>query len=395
MPKIFAKDLLFLFFGITTAGAAALGFQSSRIGNENDAKVPGNFGACLAGGGSDAKWSDGWKYLLTKANGGDVLIVRTDGHLGGYQNWIYKDQDQLGFPKVNSVTTIVIDNKSDADSPAALKAFSRASLIFFAGGDQANYMDRLKDSDSIQILNNRLKRQDIAIGGTSAGMAILGGVVYAAHFDSPQSEGLMVTADDVLKNPMGDFVDIQKSILELPNLDQVVTDTHFSERNRQGRILGFMARSTQNQNLKVQPNTIKGIAIDEGTAVCMDESGKARVFGAGNAFFLKGNGPIERIGETNPPCLARSLTNPSDLNTQILQALGAHLAGHQTLEWNNNGTAVTAYIIPGRKDGNSFDLLSWSGSGGQSQFWFVDGSTPQSPQFRTRPAATPENKPDQ
>jgi cyanophycinase-like exopeptidase len=355
--------ILILFLSFYTS--IAYGADIYRTGNPRDSNIRGEFGTCLAGGGLDTEWSEGWKYLLEKARGGDVLIIRADNKRGGYENWIYYDEDQLNFPKVNSVTTIVIKNKNDANSPKVLKAILKASVVFFAGGDQSLYVDRLSQSKFQKTLNQRLKDKLIAIGGTSAGMAYLGGIIYSSNFDSPKGDGSLVTSEDVMKNPMGKFVDLKKATQPLPFMDNVVTETHFFARKREGRIVGFMARAVANKYPEVNFNSIKGIAADEGSALCFDEFGKGQIFGAGNVFFLKGNTPIE------------------SLENKILMTESAPIYKKENaLNWNGNGEAVHVYVIAGSKSAQSiFNMQTWTGFGGQEQFWSVDGTLETSPRL--------------
>ncbi len=339
-----------------------------RTGNPKDSNIPGEFGTCLAGGGLDSEWSEGWKYLLEKARGGDVLIIRADKKRGGYENWIYNDEDHLNFPKVNSVTTIIINNKKDANSPKVLNSILKASAVFFAGGDQSHFVDRISQSKFQNTLNKRLKDKTIAIGGTSAGMAYLGGIIFSSHFDSPKGDGSLVTSEDVLKDPMGLFVDLKKATEALPFMEKVLTETHFSSRKREGRIVGFMARAVANKYPDVYFDSIKGIAADEGTAVCFDEIGKGQIFGAGNVFFFKGNAPIESIENkifmTRPRLIFKK---------------------ENALNWNGNGEAVRVYVIAGSKSSQSFfNMQTWTGFGGQDQYWSVDGTLENSPKLNIK-----------
>lgn len=57
----------------------------------------------------------------------------------------------------------------------------------------------------------------------------------------------------------------------------------------------------------------------------------------------------------------------------------------KALNWNNNGKAVRAYIIAGKKNSQtSFDMKTWTGTGGHDQFWYVDGSSSSNPQFKIK-----------
>jgi len=322
-------------------------------GNPSDVSPVTSGAICLAGGGSDDEWSAGWKYMLQKANGGDVVIIRADGSRGGYEDWIYKDSDKHDFPKVNSVRTILLKHAADANVPSMVEPIKNAELIFFAGGDQYTYERWLKGSKLGEAIEFAMKHKRVPIGGTSAGMAILGGIDFTAAYPGPTkkegSEEQLVTGDDVLKDPTAKFVDLRRNFLSPPFLKKVVTETHFSQRHRQPRILGFMARAVYNGYEDLSVVSIKGIAADEGTAFCFDEKGSGKVFGKNSVFFLKGNLPIERI----QPGIS--------------------------LHWLGNRKAVSVYEIKGSHSSATFDVSTWIGNGGKEQYWWVDGSNPALP----------------
>ncbi len=320
-------------------------------GNATDVVRTTTQSICLAGGGSDDAWASGWKEMLTKANGGDVVIIRADGNRGGYEDWIYNDPDMHGFPKVNSVTTLSFRRAQDVNEAGVEDKILKAEMIFFAGGDQSKYVDWFRGTRMMSAVEYMMNVKKVPVGGTSAGMALMAGIDYAAHYSSPSKKSSMVTAMDVLKDPTGIFVDLDRTVLTPPFMNQVVTESHFSQRAREGRLVGFMARAVYNNYGDVTVNNIKGIGADEGTAVCYDGAGKARVHGAGNGFFLKGNSPIERI-----------------------QA-GAGL------DWFAQRQAVSAYVMDSSNSAAEFDLTTWTGTGGRSEFWYVDGSDPLNPVF--------------
>lgn len=300
---------------------------------------------CLAGGGSDDAWAAGWKFLLERSGGGDAVVIRADDSLGGYEDWLYADPDKHGFPKLDSVTTILLTGKEDANRADFERLVLGAELVFFAGGDQSLYIDWLKGSRLAAAIERVMTVKKIPVAGTSAGMALLAGIDYSARHGSPKDKDANVDAGDVLGDPAGAFVDLDRDVLTAPFMDQVVTDTHFSERSRQGRLLGFMARAVHNRYPGVGWREIKGVAADEGTAVCYGPSGVARIYGSGRAFFLRGNAPVERLEPGRP------------------------------LRWNAEGKAVSAYSIHGSTSAAaSFDLRKWAGRGGESHFWHADAS---------------------
>jgi cyanophycinase-like exopeptidase len=112
-------------------------------------------------------------------------------------------------------------------------------------------------------------------------MAILGEFDYGAHYSSPADEDSNVSTEDVLQNPMGDFVDIDQNFVQVPYLNKAITDTHFSQRDREGRLLGFIAKT-----MLIENSIIYGIGSDEETAICFDRLGIGRVFGNGNTYVI-------------------------------------------------------------------------------------------------------------
>lgn len=333
------------FFKITTL-CLLLGQTSFakfyRVGAAQDVTAVTQPVLCLAGGGSDDLWVEGWKKLLTATNGGDVVIVRPYASRSSYENWIYNDSGNHGLPKVNSVTTIGLGGAADANSAAAVQAVRNAELIFFDGGDQSVYINLIKGSALQPALEEALARRT-PMGGTSAGMAILGGIDFTAKYPVSKKVGT-VSSYYAMNYPTAQFVDLDRGLLVPPFLQQVVTDTHFSQRARQGRLVAFMARSVYNNY--ANSSNIKGIGADEGTAFCYDmTTGIGKVYGANSVHFTIGNANIERI------------------------VPGA------SLDWFSQRQAVNVYSIPAAQNATAgFDLSTWTGVGGQQKYWFVDGS---------------------
>ncbi len=85
---------------------------------------------------------------------------------------------------------------------------------------------------------------------------------------------------------------LDSGFLDLPFLDDVVTDTHFFERNRFGRLITFLVRARHEGRI-ADP---LGIGVDENTMLCIEADGRARVFSAdnGHAWFI-------RLPRTMPP----------------------------------------------------------------------------------------------
>jgi hypothetical protein len=139
---------------------------------------------------------------------------------------------------------------------------------FIAGGDQSNYIRYWKDTP-VEDAINFVAAKPAPIGGTSAGMAVLGEYVYSA-----EGKDSLTTAD-ALKDPYTPDLTLARGFLALPRLENVITDQHLQERDRIGRTLALLSR-LQQDGWAPKPHAI---AADRETALHIDPaSGMAEVF---------------------------------------------------------------------------------------------------------------------
>lgn len=99
-------------------------------------------------------------------------------------------------------------------------------------------------------------------------MAILPQFVYTGDNGS-------VTSDQALSNPYSNLITLAPGPFYLPFLANAVTDTHFFQRDRMGRFVTFIARLIQDGNITASLG--RGIAVNEKTAILVDENGIGRV----------------------------------------------------------------------------------------------------------------------
>jgi cyanophycinase len=242
-----------------------------RLGNARDAGSTPTPGFALMGGGSDLDAA--FRWLCEHANGGDFLILRArgDDEYNAYVN---------GLCRVNSVSTLIIPDRTAANNPKVAEIIHSAEAIFIAGGDQARYINYWTDTPVQRELNSAIKR-GVPIGGTSAGLAVLGSYVYTAQNDQPDGSNLSSAA--ALMNPFHEQITLKRNFMEIPLLRNTLTDTHFKGRDRMGRTLVFLARIVQSG----WSSNPRAIAIDEKAAVLVEADGKASVVGFSTAYFLQ------------------------------------------------------------------------------------------------------------
>ena len=265
--------LLALFGGVVGAAFAQdvrevspAGYHYYEIG-DLAAPRPGKTEAAmmLMGGGDFAP--DAFHWWVERAGHGRVVVLRASG-ADELQNEIYND-----IGGVTAVQTLVFDSRKAADDPAVLRVVRGADAIFIAGGDQARYIRFWKGTALNTALNEHI-RAGKPIGGTSAGLAILGRYAYGAL------DGGSVNSHTAMNDPMGSEVTMDKDFLTMPYLSNVVTDTHFAKRDRLGRLIVFVARAAQEKG----QNDIVGIGVDEDTALCVEADGRARVYSLNDGY---------------------------------------------------------------------------------------------------------------
>ena len=260
-------------------------YQYIRIGNPKDVSPRAKAGYALMGGGEDL--DDAFRWLCDKSPGGDFLVLRAAGG-DDYNDYVQK------LCHANSVATLIINGAAGARDPRVLDLVRKAEVLFIAGGDQARYVNGWQRTPLQDAINAHIAAGK-PIGGTSAGLAVLGEYVYSAQGDAPEDDGL--ASAPALANPYFHRVTVRHDFLQIPLLHNTLTDSHFAKRDRMGRTLVFLARIVQDG---WSPNP-REIAIDEKSAVLIEPDGKARVVGSGKgAYFLSVKTPPEICRENTP-----------------------------------------------------------------------------------------------
>jgi cyanophycinase len=248
---------------------SAADFEYIREGNTADSSPKTRPGYALLGGGGDV--DEAFRFMIERSGGGDFLVLRARG-TGAYNPYVRR----LGT--VNSAATLILNNREASSNPEVLDKVRRAEAIFFAGGDQWNYISRWQNTPLQKAIQERINA-GVPVGGTSAGLAILGQYLFSAEFDTVQTP-------QALADPYDKRVAIGCCFVQIPHLENLITDSHFSARNRMGRLLVFLARMQQDSKAE-RP---RGVGIDEATAVLLEATGAASVVGKGSAFFVRLSG---------------------------------------------------------------------------------------------------------
>jgi cyanophycinase len=272
--------------GVTTKRAVVELHAPKRYvrGDAANIEVVGKGRLVLVGGGAEP--IEAMQWMIDHANGGDFVILSASGNPAIYPDWIWSDPALNGQATLNSVETLVINSRTLANDEAIIEALEGAEAIFIEGGDQYSYFLYWNDTPIEAALNAALSGGTVVVGGTSAGLHILGG-------DADYSgENGSVDSSEAIANPFNNRMTFRSGFVQAPDLSGVITDTHFQERSRMGRLIAFGA---------VQ--RMRGLGVNEGTAILIETSspndGRARVVGASSAYFMGGM-KLADLQEGNP-----------------------------------------------------------------------------------------------
>lgn len=165
---------------------------------------------------------------------------------------------ELGVREVSIFHAV---ERVDSDDPALLSSLDRVDGVYFSGGGQRRLIGAMGGTRFDERLHER-HREGLHVGGTSAGASAMSSVMIA------QGEG---------QKP------IQQSSVELSTgfglLPEIIVDQHFQKRERLSRLIAAVLLNP----------TMLGFGLDEGTAVEIDSSGRAGVFGRGALTVVDGS----------------------------------------------------------------------------------------------------------
>jgi cyanophycinase-like exopeptidase len=210
----------------------------------------------LMGGGPDV--DPAFRWLIGRAgikpgSGGRVVVIRATG-TDAYDPYIFYSDETLSTSDtvadgwvggaslgLTSVETLIIPSVKAANNPAVNAILAKANIVFIAGGDQSHYI-RFWKGTALEVTLKALMKKNVPIGGTSAGLAVLGQFDYSALYQSVLSAAAMqdpynkdITFDP---NPLS----LQGGFIAPPALKNLIFDSHFDSRERMGRLIAFISR---------------------------------------------------------------------------------------------------------------------------------------------------------
>jgi cyanophycinase-like exopeptidase len=304
--------------------AAEPAYRHFVTGNSGNVETRTTGLIVLQGGGGDV--DENYIRMGEKSGGGDFIVLRASGG-DEYNDYIFE------LCACDSVETLVFGARKAAYDPFVIETILNAEALFIAGGDQSRYL-RFWQGTPVEDAINRVAAKPAPIGGTSAGMAILGQFVYSAMSDASLSSGT------ALRDPFHEDVTLARDFLTIPTLNGIITDQHLMERDRIGRTVALLARLAHDGWV----SSAKAVAADRETALHVDPvTGHARVYATSDH-------------DTPYVWFLRVREEPNGLRPGVPLSL----------------RNVEVYRIG---PGATFDLAAWRGAGGIAYTLSVDRGT--------------------
>jgi cyanophycinase len=191
--------------------------------------------------------------------GGDEarLLVVTWASMEPLESYLSLERDLWEY-RPASVEAAPFAPLGPGDRPRLLAAIRRATGIFFGGGDQGRIMDTLQDRELADALRERY-RQGAVFAGTSAGTAVMSGIMITGGGDGTVLDGRSV--------------EVREGLGLLPG---VILDQHFLKRQRQNRLFALVLDHPR----------LLGVGVDEGTALAVTDNTLAEVVGPGAVMIV-------------------------------------------------------------------------------------------------------------
>lgn len=287
--------------------------KSFLTGNPADVRTPTAGLLVLQGGGDDVDMN--YVRMGALSGGGDFVVLRASGD-DGYNDYIF------ALCQCDSVETLIIPDRAAAHDEHVVATIRNAEALFIAGGDQSNYV-RFWQGTPVEDAIHFVASKPAPVGGTSAGMAVMGEFSYSAM--TPES----LTAAEALADPYTANLTLERDFLHLEGLENLIMDQHLLERDRLGRTVTMLARLRADG----WTSSARAMAADRETAAHVDPAtGNVEIFAVPGhetpfVYFLQ-------LSQDPEQCTA-----------------GVPLTVH----------GMSAYRV---SPGSTFNLFEWRGTGG-------------------------------
>jgi cyanophycinase len=163
---------------------------------------------------------------------------------------------------VRDYGTIHIDEKDQANDSKFLERIQKADGVMFSGGDQLKLGTILGGTEFHKLLKERYENDNFVIAGTSAGAAAMSHTMIVRG----SSEDALIKGELKLTTGLG-FI------------EDVIIDTHFTQRGRFGRLI---------QAVSTLPSAM-GLGLGEDTGAVITGGNNIEIVGSGLVVIVDGS----------------------------------------------------------------------------------------------------------
>ncbi|HEY3244603.1 MAG TPA: cyanophycinase [Phycisphaerae bacterium] len=286
---------------------------------------------CAEGGGSirGGTWASSvFHWMTEKGRFGSVAILGTappDAEL-----------EQVFLREGAACVSSLAITRGNADDPAIYHDIAVANVVWIRGGDQSRYVNFWNDTLTERAIQH-VYRSGGVVGGTSAGCAVLGDVIYDARVASLAPRQALRDAYHPNLTLTSDFLNLTPDVL---------FDTHFTERGRLGRLVVMLARCFADLH-----RDVLGIGVDHRTAFCIAPDLIAEVRGEGSVTILQRTAATQQIVERGSPPVVTDLRY-----TQLIEGYRYDLTRREIL-----ARPASARNVPESDDQLSFQAARING----------------------------------
>lgn len=287
----------------------------------------------LAGGGGEdwGGWSDlPFAFVVEHATNRKVAVI---SYNADQTDWIPNYFKSVGAVEADNIH---IGSRFAADQQSMYDSLVAYDAIYLKGGDQSRYYDYYRDTKTSEAFQFIYDNGGV-LSGTSAGCAILSPIAFTAEIASVDPSQALLNAYSGQVTLADDFLNTRP--------ERFIYDTHFAERGRFGRLPAFMANWYRDQG-----EVAIGIGVDDHTALCIDPSGMATVYGTGAVSFLFSREPSEPF-DTEAKML---ISGPMEMH-QLLNGCTVDLGS-----WDMTG--LEDFVDPPLKEENRRNTILFTGT---------------------------------
>ena len=167
----------------------------------------------------------------------------------------------LGLPDVE----FYILTREQAQRPESASLLDGVGSVYFTGGDQSRLTAALVGTPVHKRLME-IYREGGIIGGTSAGAAVMSGLMITGNEKRTLEEG-----EEAFEKILSDNIEV---VPGFGFVESAIIDQHFVARKRHNRLI----------SLVLEHPSILGIGIDESTAIVLNPDGTFEVLGDRNVI---------------------------------------------------------------------------------------------------------------